>query len=37
MKQVKLEVVIEVEDDFTMDEPTWALEDAVGNYSLVIE
>lgn len=35
MKQVKLEVVIEVEDDFTMDEPTWALEDAVGNGKVI--
>lgn len=35
MKQVKLGVTIEVEDDFVMDEPMWALEDAVNNGKVI--
>lgn len=35
MKQIKLIVTIEVEDDYTIDEPQWALEDAMRNGNIV--
>ena len=32
MKTIKLQVTIEVPDDYVVDEPEWILEDAVNSY-----
>ena len=32
MKTIKLQVIIEVPDDYQIDEPEWTLEDAMNNY-----
>lgn len=35
MKRIEFKVVIEVEDDFVVDCPQWALEEAFSNGSVV--
>lgn len=35
MKRIAFKVIIEVEDDFEVDEPQWVLEDAFANGSIV--
>lgn len=33
MKTIKLQVTIEVPDNYRMDEPEWTLEDAMNSYT----